>query len=106
MDKKQFTECVNDLWNEVRRLAEHAEQIIYMELKKHGDMNTEFLFGGDEDFIRVWLEDNSWLVYIKRDADHNIVIGLDGNDTGRHESYLIDMNPIDRIEIADFLCRR
>lgn len=106
MNKKQFTECVNDLWNEIRRLAEHAEQIIYMEIEKHGDMNKEFLFGDDEDFDKVWLDNYKWLTFIKRDADYDIIIGYDSYYGGEGEAYLIDLDPCCRIEIADFLSRR
>lgn len=106
MNKKQFTECVNDLWEEMRRLADHAEQIIHMELEKHGDMSKEFLFGDDEDFDKVWIDDERWLTKIGQNSEYDIIIGLEGQDTEETEVYLMDMSYIDRIEIADYLCRR
>lgn len=105
MTKQQFIKSVSDLWNEFRRLAGHADQIVYMELEKHGDMDKEFLYGDNEDFDKVWLDDNKWLTYIKRDSNYNINIGTE-YDCGEEEYYLSDMSPDDSIEIASFLCRR
>lgn len=109
MTKSAFISQLDDHYAEARRLATVAEQLIHQFIEEVGDMSFEYLYDEEdtEDADPDWcfMEDGYRLhsIYTK---DYEIFI-KQIDDYGCFRDICLDwLNPADRIEVAEFLCRR
>lgn len=106
MTKEAFIDSVDTLYDMRRRVAKNAKYIISDMLNEVGDMDYEYIYGSLDAPWDLWVGDNEKVMGLLKGKNNDTHIIYTEDEHGySNETYLCDLDPMDVIEIANYLCR-
>lgn len=110
MTKEDYLKLSKALATQVFLVTDRASEIIREIVKENADkdgyIDKELLYVNPDNPDWIWMQNNDRVVYLCINNCQQIFIGIqnDSCDEGDTlEYFLSDLNPLDRIEIADYL---
>ena len=113
MTRKDYIKISEALSTQMFFVADRATEIIRGIVEEESDTNgyilKEKLYGDTDDPDYIWVQDNSNRVVYLCKSGSQIFVGIQDDSCCEDETLegrLDELNPLDRIQIADYLTRR